>query len=96
MYRVEHGGLALNVVATLGLKLFVQNLNAGHIGVSLAPVLVDVPTTPIRGFGRGDVERNVVLPEGDCIGLVVLDCISTNHNMYLFLSWESLSFPVTI
>ena len=90
MNGVEHRGLALNVIATLGLELFVQNLNAGHIGVSLAPVLVDVPTTPVRNLCRGDVERNVVLPERSGISLVVLDSVSTSHSMYL--SFLGISF----
>ena len=89
------GGLPGAIVATLGLELFVQNLNAGHIGMSLAPLLVDVPTAPVRNLRRGDVERNIVLPKGDCIGLVVLDCISTNHYVSSFL-FGTLSFPVTI
>ena len=58
--------------------------------MSLAPLLVDVPTAPVGDLRRGDVERNVVLPKGDCIGLVVLDSISTNHSMYL--SFLGISF----
>ena len=90
MNGVEHRGLAMNVIATLGLELFVQNLNAGHIWVSLAPLLVDVPTIPVRNLRRGDVERDVVLPERSGISLIVLDCINTNHNMYL--SFLGISF----
>ena len=90
MNGVEHRGLALNVIATLGLELFIQNINAGYIGMSLAPLLVDVPTTPVRNPRRGDVERNIVLPEGSGISLVVLDSINASHNMYL--SFLGISF----